>query len=209
MAAEPIDMYKDAADALGSGAIIAQCSGSMCSVIVEGTSYDVVASVTKGPADRVPRRDCVTIWFFSRPLNESKARLYRPRWDMRFIEQNVVDSRRSKLGCTITAHGRCLKFLCGTHNAEVDVCGLPKHIAGARLRSAVKSFLYRSRIADELAVAAHKALQAELKMLSTEFLSTFEQSVIERPRGHGKSTLVQDIVAAHRNNIMNYVEYIG
>lgn len=202
-------MYKDAADALGSGAIIAQFSGSMCSVIVEGTSYDVVASVTKGPADRVPGRDRVTIWFFSRPLNESKARLHRPRWDMRFIEYNAVDSRRSKLGCTITAHGRCLKFSCGNHSAEVDVCGLPKHLAGARLRNAVKLFLHRSRIADELAVAAHKALQDELKMLSTEFLNTFEQSVIERPRSYGKSTLVQDIVAAHRNNIMNYVEYIG
>lgn len=201
-------MYKDAASALGSGAVIAQCSGSMCNVIVEGTSYDVVASVTKGPADRVPGRDCVTIWFFCRPLNESKALLHRPRWDMRFIGHSAVDSQRSKLGCTVIAHGRCLKFSCGNHSAEVDVCGLPKHIAGARLRNAVKLFLYRSRIADELAVAAHKALQAELKVLSTEFLNTFEQAVIERPRGHGKSTLVQDIVAAHRNNIMNYVEYV-
>jgi hypothetical protein len=208
MATEPVSVYMDAADALKSGAILAQCSGPLCSVFVDGTAYDVVGSVRRTPENNTLEPDRVTLWLSCRPIHESTRLLRQPRhlhWDVRFgFSPHEGSDKRAQTECAVTAQGRNLKFTCGRHRVVLDVCGLPRKLVGVRCRNAVKLFLYRSKIADALAAQTHQTMLEERKVLSAAFLNAFESAVLERPRCRGKSTLVQDLVALHQKHIVEY-----
>lgn len=207
MATEPVSMYMDAADALKSGAVLAQCSGSLCSVLVDGVTYDVVAAIRRTENNTL-EPDRVTLWLSCRPIHESTRLLRQPKhwhWDVRFgFSTYEAPDKRAQTECVVTAQGRNLKLTCGSHRVVLDVCGLPRKLVGVRCRNAVKLFLYRSKIADALAAQTHQTMLEERKVLSAAFLNAFESAVLERPRCRGKSTLVQDLVALHQKHIVEY-----